>query len=326
MQGKKTQISEMKIENIWLWLCKQLDSHALVCYSKEKRRWAMKRVSLVRRTGPHLIVQYLPVRDPDTHKGHYGKILLICGAEGYTGAPGLAAKAALRTGAGLIFTGVPRCVYPIVASKLEAPMVFPLPDAGGRLSMEALPLLLERISAADACLIGPGLGRSEQLDQLVPELIRHCRCPLVLDADGINAAAEHIDVLREAACPVILTPHDGEFRRLYQAETADRITEARKLAQQTGCVVLRKGHETIITDGKKTYVNRTGNAGMATGGSGDVLAGILVSLLGQGIPALEAAAAAAWLHGRAGDLAAEALGQYAMGPTDLLSCLPRLLP
>lgn len=281
---------------------------------------------LVQQTSYSLIKRLCPPRDQNTHKGDYGRVLILAGSEGFTGAPSLAAKAALRTGAGLIFTGVPRTVYPIVAAKLDAPMVFPLPDENGRLSPDALDVILEKLETADACLLGPGLGRSPGVDTLVLELIRRCRCPLVLDADGINAAAGHIDVLRGAACPVILTPHEGEFRRLTQAPETDRITGAMTLARETGAVVLRKGHETVITDGKKTYVNRTGNAGMATGGSGDVLAGILAALLGQGIPPLEAAAAAAWLHGTAGDRAAGRLGQYAMGPLDLLEALPRLLP
>lgn len=286
----------------------------------------MKPVWITKRTSAALVRQNCPPRKQNTHKGDYGRILILSGAEGFTGAPALAAKAALRTGAGLIFTGVPRTVYPIVASKLDAPMVFPLADDRGKLSLDAVPDILERLKNADACLLGPGLGRSDQLDELVLEIVRHCRCPLVLDADGINAAAGHIDVLRGAACPIVLTPHEGEFRRLTQAPERDRIAGAQDLAQETGCVVLRKGHETIITDGRRTYVDRTGNAGMATGGSGDVLAGILAALLGQSVPALEAAATAAWLHGTAGDLATERLGQYALGPTDLLDELPRLLP
>lgn len=281
---------------------------------------------LVQQTSYSLIKRYCPPRDQNTHKGDYGRILILAGSEGFTGAPSLAAKGALRTGAGLIFTGVPRTVYPIVAAKLDAPMVFPLPDREGRLSADALDMILEKLETADACLLGPGMGRSTGVEALVLALIRRCRCPLVLDADGINAAAGHIDVLRGAACPVILTPHEGEFRRLTQAPETDRITGAIALARETGTIVLRKGHETVITDGSRTYVNRTGNAGMATGGSGDVLAGILAALLGQGVPPLEAAAAAAWLHGRAGDLAAGRLGQYAMGPLDLLEALPRLLP
>lgn len=277
-------------------------------------------------TSAALISRCCPPRRQDTHKGDYGRVLLLCGAEGYTGAPSLAAKAALRSGAGLIFAGVPRAVYPIVAAKLDAPMVFPLPDRDGKLALSALHEIVQRMKTADACLIGPGLGRSEELDALLPDLIRNCTCPLVLDADGINIMAKHKDVLRGAACPLILTPHEGEFRRLTDAAETDRINGAEAHANDLHAVVLRKGHETIITNGMMTYVNRTGNAGMATGGSGDVLAGILVSLLGQGVPPLEAAATAAWIHGAAGDLAAQELGQYAMAPNDLIERLPRLLP
>lgn len=286
----------------------------------------MRPAWIAEQTSAAHIRQWCPPRKQDTHKGDYGRILILAGAEGYTGAPALAAKAALRSGAGLIYLGVPREIYPIVAAKLDAPVVFPLASHEGRLSRCALPEILRRLESADACLLGPGLGRSDDLDWLIPEIIGHCKCPLVLDADGINAMAGHKDVLRGAACPLILTPHEGEFRRLTDREDTDRITGAQKLAKDLRAIVLRKGHETVITDGDKTYVNRTGNAGMATGGSGDVLAGILVSLLGQGLQPLEATAAAAWLHGTAGDRAARKLGQYAMGPNDLLDSLPRLLP
>ncbi len=286
----------------------------------------MKPAWIIQQTDAGLVRTYCPPRKQNTHKGDYGRILLLCGTEGYTGAPSLAAKAALRTGAGLIFLGVPRTVYPIVAAKLDAPMVFPLPDADGKLSTAALPEILRRLETADACLLGPGLGRSHELDRLIPAILENCRCPLVLDADGINAASVHKDVLRGVACPLILTPHEGEYRRLTQEPETDRITGTAFLAKQLGAVILRKGHETVITDGSKTYVNRTGNAGMATGGSGDVLSGILTALLGQGLPPLEAAACAAWLHGTAGDLAAHTCGQYGLTPGDLLEALPRLLP
>ena len=286
----------------------------------------MKAAWIAKGTSAALVRQWCPPRKQNTHKGNYGRVLIIAGAEGYTGAPALAAKAALRAGAGLIFTGVPRCVYPILAAKLDAPMVFPLDDDNGKLSLSSLPAILEKLSKADVCLLGPGLGRSEELDALVCAVLQNCRCPLILDADGINAVARHMDVLRGANCPVVLTPHEGEFRRLTQHPEPDRVLGAQRLAKETGCVVLRKGHETVISDGKETYVNRTGNAGMATGGSGDVLAGILAALVGQKIPVLQAAATAAWLHGTAGDLTAAQLGQYSMGPLDLLDHLPRLLP
>lgn len=286
----------------------------------------MKPAWIAECTSAALPRKWCPERKQNTHKGDYGRILILAGAEGYTGAPALAAKAALRTGAGLIFLGVPRAVHPIVAAKLDAPMVFPLADREGKLSIDALPEILKRLETADACLLGPGLGRSGELDELAAAIVRQCRCPLVLDADGINAMAAHKDILRGAACPLILTPHEGEFRRLTDAAEPDRIAGAETLARQLHAVVLRKGHETVITNGQKTFVNRTGNAGMATGGSGDVLAGILTALLGQGVPPLEAAATAAWLHGTAGDLATGRLGQYAMGPNDLIDHLPRLLP
>lgn len=281
---------------------------------------------ICRRTSARLAAKCCPERKQNTHKGDYGKILLLCGAEGYTGAPSLAAKAALRSGAGLIYLGVPQTVYPIVASKLDEPIVFPLADRDGKLSLQALDEIFMRLPAMDACLLGPGLGRSADLDLLVQQIVRKSTCPLILDADGINAIAGHIDVLREAACPVVLTPHEGEFRRLTRNEERDRIGGAISLAQTTGCIVVRKGHVSIITDGEKTYVNHTGNAGLATGGSGDVLAGIMAALLGQKCVPLEAAAAAVWLHGTAADLAAADMGQYALTPSDVIGRLSRLLP
>ena len=286
----------------------------------------MKPEWICRRTSAALVKSVCAPRDQQTHKGDYGRVLIVGGAEGYTGAPYLAAQAALRSGSGLIFTGVPRAVYPIVASKLHAPMVFPLPDRDGKVSQKALPEILKRLKTADVCLLGPGLGAGAEQTGLVLEIVSQCACPLILDADGINAVSGHMDVLREAACPVILTPHEGEFRRLTDAQEKDRISGAIALAEKTGAIIVRKSHTTVVTDGVTTYVNKTGNAGMATGGSGDVLAGIIASLAGQGAPPLAAAAAAVWLHGTAGDLAALEYGEYAMTPTDLIGQLSRLLP
>ena len=279
------------------------------------------------------IRQLLPVRPRFSHKGDFGRVLLVCGSVGFTGAAALAARAALRTGAGLITVATPRQVWPIVAAKLDEPMVMPMAeDKAGRLSLQAAPALAQLLAKADACLIGPGLGRSEELDALVAALVGEARCPVVLDADGINAMAGHIDRLREAACPLILTPHDGEFLRLSPsaalppADFDTRADRAMMLARQLGAVVLLKGYRTAITDGKRLYRNETGNPGMATGGSGDVLAGMLVSLLGQGLAPLEAAAAAAWLHGAAGDRCAAERGEYGMTPSDLIDAASRLLP
>ncbi|MBQ7801546.1 MAG: NAD(P)H-hydrate dehydratase [Oscillospiraceae bacterium] len=271
------------------------------------------------------VLTILPDRDPFAHKGDFGKILLLCGSRGYTGAAALSAMGALRSGAGLVFLGVPESIYAIEAVKLTEPVVFPLPDEGGRLSAEAIPEILERLPKLDAVLIGPGLGQSEGTLAVTKAVLEHFEGPVVLDADGINVAAGHKDILRGRTAPTILTPHDGEFARLGGVIGGDRAGAARALAKDLGCVMLLKGHETVITDGETDYLNHTGNPGMAVGGSGDVLAGIIVSLLGQGIAPLEAAACGAWLHGAAGDLCAGERGQYGMLPSDMVEALPRLL-
>ena len=271
------------------------------------------------------VLSILPDRDPYGHKGNFGKILLLCGSRGFTGAAYLAAMGALRTGAGLVFLGVPESIYTIEAVKLNEPVVFPLPDADGKLCEAAIPEILRRLPNMDAVLIGCGLGQSEGTLAVVKAVLEHAECPVVLDADGINLLSRHKDILRGRRSGTILTPHDGEFARLGGVIGEDRMAAARKMAKDLGCIVLLKGHRTCITDGETGYVNHTGNPGMAVGGSGDLLAGIIVSLVGQGIAPLQAAAAGAWLHGAAGDLCAEALGQYAMLPTDMLEALPRLL-
>ena len=271
------------------------------------------------------VLNILPDRDPFAHKGKFGKILLLCGSEGFTGAAALAAMGALRSGAGLVFLGVPRSIYTIAAVKLTEAIVFPLPDEDGKLSSAAIPEILERLPKMDAVLLGPGLGQSQGVSEVVKAVLEHAECSVVLDADGINVMAAHINVLRGRKGTTILTPHDGEFARLGGVIGEDRVAAAEKMAKDLGAIMLLKGHRTTITDGSTTYINRTGNPGMAVGGSGDVLAGIIVSLLGQGIAPLEAVACGAWLHGAAGDRCAAEMGQYGMLPTDMLNVLPRLL-
>ena len=271
------------------------------------------------------VLSILPDRDDFAHKGDFGKILLLCGSRGYTGAAALAAMGALRSGAGLVFLGVPESIYAIEAVKLTESIVFPLPDENGMLSGAAVPQILERLPRMDAVLIGPGLGQSAGTLAAVKAVLERFDGPVVVDADGINILAAHKDILRGRAVSTILTPHDREFARLGGVVGNDRAAAAENMARQLGCIMLLKGHETVITDGVETYINHTGNPGMAVGGSGDVLAGILVSLLGQGIAPLEAAACGAWLHGAAGDLCAARMGQYGMLPGDMVSALPRLL-
>ena len=271
------------------------------------------------------VLSILPDRDPWAHKGHFGKILLLCGSRGFTGAAALAARAALRSGAGLVYLGVPESIYAIEAAKLDEPVVFPMPDEGGMLSEGAVPEILARLPKMDAVLMGPGLGQSAGTFAAVKAVLESFKGPVVLDADGINVLAAHKDILRDRTAPTILTPHDGEFARIGGPIGQDRTETAAAFASEYGCVLLLKGHRTVISDGKTVFLNGTGNPGMAVGGSGDVLAGIIVSLLGHGIGPLNAAACAAWLHGAAGDFCAAELGQYGMLPGDKVEVLPRLL-
>lgn len=270
------------------------------------------------------VMKLLPDRRKDAHKGDFGKILLLCGSRGYTGAAYLAAMGALRSGAGLVFLGVPESIYEIEAVKLNEAIVFPLPDEGGKLSEAAIEEILERLPKMDAVLIGPGLGQSDGVFQVVKTVLEKAECPVVLDADGINVMAAHKDILRGRTSPTILTPHAGEFARL-GGGSGNRKAAAEEMALNLGCVVLLKGSGTVITDGWTTYINPTGNPGMAVGGSGDVLSGIITALLGQKIKPLEAAACGAWLHGAAGDICAAEIGQYGMLPSDMVAVLPRLL-
>ena len=267
----------------------------------------------------------LPERPRDAHKGDFGKILLLCGSRGYTGAAALAAMGALRCGAGLVYLGVPEGIYPIEAVKLTEPVVFPLPEEDGTYAQAAAARVAALLPKMDAVLIGPGMGQSRGSLGVLETVLGEFPRPVVVDADGINLLAAHKDLLRGRTSHTILTPHMGEFRRLGGSDAVDRLLAAETMARELGVILLLKGHETVITDGERCYVNTTGNPGMAVGGSGDVLAGMIVSLLGQGLRPLEAAACGAWLHGAAGDLCAQEMGEYGMLPSDMVNVLPRLL-
>ncbi len=283
------------------------------------------------RTLPRLEVVHqpdsqLPRRPGNAHKGDFGKIFILAGSEGCTGAPVLAARAALRTGAGLVYLGVPRDIYPVVAVKCDEAMPFPLP--------ENYPAILEKARRCDVAVIGPGLGRSSRAEELVLSLLADLDIPVVLDADGINALAGHIDVLDRRRAATVLTPHEGEFARLTGCElpVKDRLSAARDFARAHGCVLVLKGRGTVTAAPEgSAWINATGNPGMAKGGSGDVLAGMIAALLGQkhlrqerdNTP--ELVTAAVCFHGLAGDLCARKLGEYAMLPTDLLEALPEIL-
>ncbi len=275
----------------------------------------------------------LPPRALDAHKGSFGHALLIGGATGMTGAISIAGIACLRIGAGLVTLGIPQCSHIVVASFDPNYMTLPLPcDSDGRLNSDAeiaLSLLLNRASCV---AIGPGLGRSDASDRVVASLFQNLEGPLLVDADGLNALSESKfwqEIVRGTIPPInrlrILTPHPGEWARLCGVSAKDRagqVAAANDLAARTKCIVLLKGNQTLITNGKDSFINSTGNASMAVGGSGDCLTGILAALVCQGMDGMDAVRLGAHLHGLAGDLAHEELGTPSTLATDLIRYLP----
>jgi len=274
------------------------------------------------------VLPVLPPRPRDAHKGDFGRVLVVAGSRGMSGAAVLCAGAALRGGAGLVRLAVPAGVLPIVASSNPCYMTAGLPeDEQGRFASEGAPALLELAREASVLVAGPGLGRGAAQVDLVRALLAQTDRPFVLDADGLTAVAAEEGLLRGRAAPLILTPHPGEFGRLIGRDTsavqADRQNLAVNYAAAHGVILVLKGHGTIVTDGTRVYVNTTGNPGMATGGMGDVLAGLIGALLGQGLEAFAAAQLGVCLHGRAGDLAAADIGEVGLIASDLLDYLPR---
>ncbi len=267
----------------------------------------------------------LPERAPEAHKGHFGLALIVGGSRGMAGAVALAGMAALRGGAGLVRLAVPQACLETVAGFEPSYMTCPLADdPAGRLSIAALEQVRELAEDATVVACGPGLGRSAQLNQLVCRLYEQLPRPMVVDADGLNALAAAGESLGKHAAPRILTPHPGEFARLLgqKLEGDQRDQAADQLAARWGVVLVLKGHRTRVTDGTHLAINPTGNPGMATGGSGDVLTGLITALVCQGLEPFDAARLGVYLHGLAGDLAAEELGQESLIASDLVGFLP----
>ena len=272
----------------------------------------------------------LPPRTADSNKGDFGRVLVIAGSRGMSGAAVLCGSAALRAGAGLVRVAVPQEILPIVAAGNSCIMTAPMPqDDQGRFSAGAESELIALAQAGDVVALGPGLGRTQELTSLVKGLIQRVTQPLVLDADGLNAVAGAADVLSNRAGSTIITPHPGEFARLLQTETAKVQANRRDLALQFAgkhkLILVLKGHATIVTDGQRLYENTTGNPGMATAGSGDVLTGTVAALLGQGLEPFAAAQLGVYIHGLAGDLARDDRGQVGLIAADLLDYLPRAI-
>lgn len=264
-------------------------------------------------------------RDLDAHKGTYGRVLVLAGSRGMSGAARLTGKAALRSGAGLVTVACPQEVCPVVAAYEPSYMTQPLPnDEAGRFSRDAisrLPLARQNVVG-----VGPGLGQSAAIATLVAHVIDQCRVPLVIDADALNVLFRRIGLLRERQDPTIITPHVKEFSRLTDLQVSDILEDREKhaveFARNFNTIVVLKGHHTVITDGNRVARNQTGNPGMATGGTGDVLTGVICAMLAQGLEAFDAARLGCHLHGMAGDIVADRLGQVGLIASDLLEAIP----
>lgn len=270
----------------------------------------------------------LPRRDPNAHKGTYGHVLVLAGSPGKTGAAAMCAFSAQRIGAGLVTLALPESLNDAMEAKLTEVMTEPLPETGERtIAYAALEKVLALMKDKRAIAIGPGLSIHPETAELVRAVVQTAKAPIVVDADGINALGPNLEMLRNASFPPILTPHPGELARLLGIDrdeiVRNRIPIAQKVAASFGVHLVLKGARTLVVnpDGR-VAINMTGNAGMATGGTGDVLTGLIVGLLAQGVNADLATRTGVYLHGLAGDLAADAVGQEAMVASDLMAQIP----
>ncbi len=273
-------------------------------------------------------VPSLPPRSLDANKGTFGRVLIVAGSRGMSGAAVLCATAALRGGAGLVRAAVPESILSLVAAANPCYTTAPLPqDERGRLGTAALPDLLELFRSHSVAVVGPGLGQSGELADAVTAVVERTTTPLVLDADALNGLVGRLGALRKHRGPIVITPHPGEFARLLGCDIptvqASRRESATEFARLHGAVVVLKGHGTIVTDGQRVYINETGNPGMATGGTGDVLGGLIGALLAQGMEPFAASQLGVYLHGLAGDLAIARIGEVSLIATDLLDELPQ---
>jgi NAD(P)H-hydrate epimerase len=262
------------------------------------------------------------------HKGELGRVLVIGGARGMVGAVCMASDAALRAGAGLVKAAVPECVWDVAAAKLTCVMTSGFPcNIAGTFSADAATPLVKACEWADVVALGPGFGRTGDTRKVVRELVAGVRLPLVIDADGLYNLEVSRDVLKDREHPTVLTPHPGEMAHLLDEDIPEvqqnREQVAAEFAAEHGVVCVLKGKGTVVTDGERRYINTTGNPGMATGGTGDVLTGLIAALIGEGLSAYDAAVLGVYLHGLAGDIAAAAVGVHGLIATDVLYFLPQ---
>lgn len=281
-------------------------------------------------TDRDFVRSHLPRRAMDAHKGDCGRMLAICGSYTMPGAALMCAAAALRSGVGLVCMAIPETAYPFVAGHLYEPTYLPLPCRDGKLDgVAASRALLQEIRRADSIVIGCGLTSGEELLPVLSTVLTEAKCPVVLDADGINLLSRHMDMLQDTSAPLILTPHPGEMARLTGRSPAqlrhDRIHQAMETAASLGAVVVFKGSHTVTaTPDGRVYCNPNGNPGMAVGGCGDALSGIVGALCAQGVDPSHGAAIAVYLHGASGDRCVEGMTHFGMTPTDLIRSLPKV--
>jgi NAD(P)H-hydrate epimerase len=278
-----------------------------------------------------MLAGIVPARKPDSHKGNYGHALILAGSPGKTGAAALAAQAAMRAGAGLVTVGLPASLNPILEVKLTEAMTEPLPEeSGGFLGARALPRITELLQGKSVVAIGPGMGDHKETAVLMNWILEASPAPIVIDADGLNLLARNIGALGRLKVPAVLTPHPGEMMRLTGKTTqqvqADRIGCARELARKCKVIVVLKGSRTVIAapDGS-IYINPTGNPGMASGGMGDALTGLITGLIAQGIGPLKASLLAVYVHGGIGDAIAAERSPIGILATDIIERIPAAL-
>ncbi len=270
----------------------------------------------------------LPARPNGGHKGTFGHVFIVAGSRGFTGAAKLAAEAAGRSGAGLVTVGIPRPLADVMAALLWEAMSLPLPATDAEtLSSEAVNAALKAAAARNSVVLGPGISRHEETRAFVHGFVARCPVPLLIDADGLNCLGSQPSLLTRVDVPLMITPHPGEMARLAGCTTAevqgDREGMAGAFAAQYRCTVVLKGHRTVVaTPDHGLYVNTTGNSGLATGGTGDVLSGLIGGLLAQGMDAPNAARLGVFVHGLAGDLAARIQTERGMVARDVVDAIP----
>lgn len=278
-------------------------------------------------TTKDMVKTLIPVRSADANKYSVGSLICICGSYGYAGAAILSLRAALRSGVGFVRCVLPESIYPIVSSAVpEAVFSVMTDNEKGTLKAESIKEILRLAARADAMLIGCGMGCNDDTVKIVSAVLENCSVPVLLDADGINCVSKHINILRETECDIVVTPHEKEMERLCKTPASEirknREQCAGAFSDQYGVVTVLKGKDTVIaSENSEVFVNPTGNSGLATLGSGDVLSGITASLMAQGAEARDAAVAGVYLHGLSADICRDKLTMYSMLPSDVIDNL-----